>query len=76
MRKPLGKKNSILTEMMVWWRQRKEGPSVQGFKDSLGNIVRPCLKQRKNRRGREGGERGREEGGSLFFKYPHQGHSR
>jgi hypothetical protein len=32
---------------MVYWRQKQEYPSVQGFKASLSHIVRPCLKKTK-----------------------------
>lgn len=49
---------------MVRWRWRKEGPSVQGFKASLGNVVRPCLRREgRIERRREGGRKRREGNG-------------
>lgn len=65
---------------MVRWR--KEGPSVQGFKASLDNMVRPCPRREgRIERRREGGEGGKILGGkgggredlcNLFIKYPPQ----
>lgn len=71
------------------WGWKKEGPSVQEFKASLSNMVRPCLR-RKGRieKRREGGREEKERryyereerGGSTFatssLSIPHNGHVR